>query len=278
MNIDNARQSIPNAHADRGQIEPKPQAPPFVSVPASPPRDGAVQSNGAASALWIVLPALAAVVTAFSVLVCGGLSMFLLVGGSSDTYSQPQPLAYSDSAYSYSSDPYSNSTNYVPTSYAPETPYVAAPYGEPTVVEPSSPDPAYVAPTYVEPTYVEPAYSEPAYTEPASVDPGYADPIASSPDSGSLWSFDDPTSDLVAAIARDEEELVGMDAAILAARTGEVVGGVEAQDGETPLDQLVGAFFAVGADALEQQLLAERAVVQARLDANRAELVRLRGY
>jgi hypothetical protein len=257
--------------ADLGPVEAKPQPAASASFAGnpSPPEADAPRRSGTASVLWIVVPAVVAVMTAAGFLMCGGVFFLLTSTGSSDEVIEPQPYAvYSDPASTYSSDSYDAPVEYVPTAYAPE----------PTYVEPTYTEPAYAAPADVTPTYTAPVYVEPTYTEPAAT-PASAwtfDDPAAAPDTS--WSFDGPGSDLAAVIAADEEELVKFDAAILAARVGEAAGEVEAQDGETAADQLFGLVFSVGSDAVEQQLLAERAVVQARLDANRAELVRQRGY
>jgi hypothetical protein len=260
---------------DLGQAESKPQpaAPePFAGAP-SPPQIGTHRPNSLGAVLWIVVPAVAAAMTAFGFLMCGGVFFLFLIGSSSDTSSSPEPYAvYSDPAYTYSGDPYAAPTDYAPTDYAykPETPYEPTAYVAPPVIEPNFTDPTYVEPAYVEPAYVQPTYVEPVYVEPAYVD-------SSASGESQFWSFADPESELASSIKADEEELVKFDVAIVAARGGQLAGEIEAQDGETAADQLFGLVFAVGSETVEQQLLVERAAVQARLDANRAELARLRG-
>lgn len=264
--------------ADLGQAESKsqPGAPePFAGAP-SPPQAGMHRPNNLGAVLWIVVPAVAVAMASFGFLMCGGVVFLFLIGSSSDTSSSPEPYAvYSDPAYTYSSDPYATPSDYGSTDYAykPETPYEPTAYVEPTVIEPNLTDP-----TYVEPAYVEPAYVEPTYVEPAYVDPGDVNAPGDFAGGDQFWNFGDPMTDLANSIAEDEQKLVEYDAAILAARVGQAAGEVEAQGGETAADQVVGLLFSVGADAVEQQLLVERAAVQARLDANRAELARLRGY
>jgi hypothetical protein len=280
--MDNAdRKPLVISPADLGPVEAKPQPPASASFAGnpSPPEADAPRRSGTASVLWIVVPAVVAVMTAAGFLMCGGVFFLLTFTGSSNEVIEPQSYAvYSDPTSTYSSDSYDAPVEYVPTAYAPAPTYEEPDYVAPTYVEPTYTEPAYAAPADVTPTYTAPVYVEPTYTEPAATPASawtFDDPGAA-PDTS--WSFDGPGSDLAASIAADEEELVKFDAAILAARVGEAAGEVEAQDGETAADQLFGLVFSVGSDAVEQQLLAERAVVQARLDANRAELVRQRGY
>lgn len=255
--------------ADVEQVEAKPQV-------ASSPEPFVGRPQAASSAMWVIVPAVAAVMATFGFLMCGGVFFLIAMGGSSDAVVEPEPYtAYSVPIDTYSSDPY-DSTSYESASYpqpiasdysstpVSETPYVPASYES---------DPYASTPVEIAPSYVDPIYSEPTYVEPP-----YVDPAETAASDTPYWSFTDPESELLAAIQRDEEELVGMDAAILAARAGEIVGESEVQDGETVADQLFGLVFAVGSDAVEQGLLTERAAVQARLDANRAELSRLRGY
>jgi hypothetical protein len=252
------RASTSIASDSQASATPVETKPPFPEPPAA--------RGKSSSAFWVIVPAVAAVIATGGLLTCGGLLFVLSSGGDSDEYDP----AYN--SFSSTSDPYDSSfgSDYSSTSYSTPIDTYSAP--EPYVPTSYSPDPYAVAPTYVEPTYTQSTYTEPTYVEPAPAEteaPSFDTP---------LWNFADPASELVAAIERDEEQLVEIDAAILGCRVGRGIGDVEAQGGETPGNQLLGILFSVGAEAAEQQLLTERATVQARIDSNRAELVRIRGY